>query len=231
MVAADTPHHVTQRGNARRDVFLSDNDRLVYLSLLQHHSKTAQLEILGYCLMTNHVHLIAVPRTPDALARALHHTHGRYAAYLNSRTAATGHVWQGRYYSCPMDENHTWTALRYTECNPVRAGIVHAPAEYLWSSAQAHVGARPSDPIVSLDEWSGRWNPTGWQEFLAAPSHRDALRIRACTATGRPLGSAAFIQSLEQTLHRRLHPNKGGRPAKSCAGQHLNLENVSQISA
>jgi putative transposase len=229
VVAADTPHHVTQRGNARREVFYSDNDRLVYLSLLQHHSKAVGLDILGYCLMSNHVHLIAVPRAPDALARAFHHTHGRYATYLNSRMAATGHVWQGRYYSCPMDENHTWTALRYTECNPVRAGMVQSPSDYAWSSAQAHTGLRPSDPVVSLDEWSGRWNSGEWEQFLAGSSPGEAAEIRACTGNGRPLGSAAFIAGLEETLHRQLHPNKGGRPKKRSAGEQLNLVNVGSV--
>jgi putative transposase len=229
VVAADTPHHVTQRGNARREVFYTDNDRLVYLSLLQHHSKVARLEILGYCLMSNHVHLITVPRAPDALARALHHTHGRYAIYLNSRTAATGHVWQGRYYSCPMDENHTWTALRYTECNPVRAGMVQSPSDWPWSSAQAHTGLRPSDPLISLDEWSDRWNSDEWEQFLATASHREAAEIRACTSNGRPLGSAEFIAGLEETLHRQLHPNKGGRPKKRSAGEQLNLVNVGSV--
>ena len=229
VVAAETPHHVTQRGNARRDVFLSDNDRLVYLSLLQHHSKAAGLDLLGYCLMSNHVHLIAVPRAPDALARALHHTHGRYATYLNSRMTATGHVWQGRYYSCPMDENHTWTALRYTECNPVRAGMVLSPSDYAWSSAQTHTGIRPFDPLVSLDAWSDRWNSDDWGQFLAAASQREAVEIRACTTNGRPLGSTAFIAGLEETLHRHLLPNKGGRPKKRSASEQLNLVNVGSV--
>ena len=229
VVAADTPHHVTQRGNARRDVFYSDSDRLVYLSLLRHHSKVAGLDILGYCLMSNHVHVIAVPRAPDALARALHHTHGRYANYLNLRLAATGHVWQGRYYSCPMDENHTWTALRYTECNPVRAGMVQSPSEYAWSSAPAHTGARLCDPLVSLDEWSNRWDPDDWGEFLAAASQREIKEIRDCTSNGRPLGSAEFIAGLEETLQRQLQPKKGGRPKKRCTGEQLNLVNVGSV--
>jgi REP element-mobilizing transposase RayT len=70
-----------------------------------------------------HVHLVATPRRADALAETLRHTHGRYASYLNARKSATGHVWQGRYYSCPLDTAHLWAALRYTELNPVRAGM------------------------------------------------------------------------------------------------------------
>ena len=128
-----------------------------------------------------------------------------------------------------MDENHTWTALRYTECNPVRAGMVQSPSEYAWSSAQAHTGLRPSDPLVSLDEWSDRWNPDDWGEFLAAASQREATEIRACTSNGRPLGSAEFVAGLEKTLQRLLHRNKGGRPKKQRAGEQLNLVNVGSV--
>jgi len=74
--------------------------------------------------MSNHVHLIAVPRKADVLARTLKETHGRFASYWNALHHSTGHVWQGRYYSCPLDEPHLWEASRYTELNPVRASLV-----------------------------------------------------------------------------------------------------------
>ena len=90
--------------------------------------------------MSNHVHLIVVPARHDSLRLALKHTHGRYAAYFNARFASSGHVWQGRFYSCPLDLPHLWAALRYTELNPVRAGMVADPAAYHWSSAAAHCG-------------------------------------------------------------------------------------------
>src|SRR5579871_771625 len=120
VVAVDVPHHITQRGNAGRFVLECDADRLVYLHLLQHYSQLYHLSLLGYCLMTNHVHLIAVPERNQAMELALKQTHGRYATYFNARYECSGHVWQGRYYSCPLDLAHLWAALRYTELNPVR---------------------------------------------------------------------------------------------------------------
>jgi putative transposase len=122
MVAIDAPRHITQRGNARQVVFESDADRLVYLDLLRQHCRLDRLKLLGYCLMSNHVHLIAIPALADSLLLALKHTHERYAGYFNARHASSGHVWQGRFYSCPLDPPHLWTALRYAELNPVRAG-------------------------------------------------------------------------------------------------------------
>jgi len=210
----DTPHHVTQRGNGRRVVFESDNDRLVYLGLLQQHARLQRLAILGYCLMPNHVHLVAVPQREASLRTALRNAHGRYAAYLNTRQATSGHVWQGRYYSCPMDEDHLWTALRYTERNPVRAGMVRDAAEFPWSSARIHLGGG-WDGLIDLAPWSARWTLVEWREFLAATEfERESEALRRSTHSGRPLGSAHFVEHLETELARSLAARHGGRPKK-----------------
>jgi len=140
VVVVDVPHHVTQRGNARQIILSNDADRVAYLELLRQHSALHGLSLLGYCLMSNHVHMIAVPRTAEALAQTLKQTHGRYAAYWNARNSSSGHVWQGRFYSCPLDETHLWRALRYVELNPVRAAMVSAAEQWRWSSAAAHCG-------------------------------------------------------------------------------------------
>ena len=190
--ALETPHHVTQRGNGRRVIFETDNDRLVYLGLLQQYAKQQRLAILGYCLMPNHVHLIAVPEREGSLRTALRNAHGRYAAYLNARQASSGHVWQGRYYSCPMDDDHLWTALRYVERNPVRAGMVRDAADFPWSSARIHLGGG-WDGLIDLAPWSERWTLDEWREFLSATEfERESEALRRSTHSGRPLGSRAI---------------------------------------
>ena len=83
VVAVDVPHHVTQRGNARQVILASDADRLTYLALLREYAQICRLSLLGYCLMSNHVHLIAVPHTESALSQSLKQAHGRYASYWN----------------------------------------------------------------------------------------------------------------------------------------------------
>src|SRR3954470_5813597 len=100
--------------------------------------------------MSNHVHLIAVPHTAVGMAQALKQAHGRYASYWNARQSSTGHVWQGRFYSCPLDETHLWEALRYVELNPVRAQMVEAAEAWRWSSAGAHYGLACPDPILDM---------------------------------------------------------------------------------
>jgi putative transposase len=88
VVVVDVPHHVTQRGNARQAILTEDADRVAYLELLGQYCELYRLSLLGYCLMSNHVHLIAIPRSDEALAQTLKHTHGRYASYWNARQSS-----------------------------------------------------------------------------------------------------------------------------------------------
>ena len=150
VVALDVAHHITQRGNARRFILGTDTERGVYLDLLQQGIQRHGVELIGYCLMSNHVHLVAVPQSKEALARSLKQTHGRFASYWNAISRSNGHVWQGRYYSCPLDDSHLWEALRYTELNPVRAFLVTSAKDWPWSSAAAHCGNRADRPMVEL---------------------------------------------------------------------------------
>jgi putative transposase len=137
------------------------------------------------------------------------HTHGRYATYWNVRHASTGHVWQGRVYSCPLDTAHLWAALRYTELNPVRAGLVAQPDTYVWSSAAAHCGTAPPDAILEMNFWRKNWTHSTWREYLfAQDSDADNAAIRQYTHTGRPLGTSEFIKTLEQIMRRNLAPKK-----------------------
>ena len=213
VVAQGMAHHITQRGNARRVVFDTPADRLVYLHLLRQYSILHQCTLIGYCLMTNHVHLVAVPARADSLPVWLRDVHGRYATYLNARQGASGHVWQGRYFSCPLDGTHLWAALRYVERNPVRAGMVTHAHAYVWSSAAVHgAGAADTEALLDLNLWRAEWTPESWREFLNEAAEPEAELIRRYTHTGRPLGSEDFVKQMERQLCRTLAPQKGGRP-------------------
>ena len=133
------PHHTTQRGNYRQEVFLRDEDRRLYLDLLREFSRHHNVAIQAYCLMSNHVHLIAVPREPHSLSRLLQRVHSEYARALHLRLRRVGHLWQARFASVPLDESHFWAAMVYVEQNPVRAHMVEHPWDWSWSSARAHL--------------------------------------------------------------------------------------------
>ena len=207
---------MTQRGNARQFLLVSDDERTVYLDLLRRYIELYGLSLLGYCLMSNHVHLVVVPCAADSLGLALKHAHGRYASYWNAAHGSSGHVWQGRFYSCPLDDSHLWIAWRYTELNPVRAGLVPDAKSWIWSSARRHCGCGEAAVCLDTERFSRRWSAKSWQEYLATgESEEEVAAIRRCTHTGRPFGSPEFIQALERSTHRELAAKKGGRPAKS----------------
>jgi len=166
--------------------------------------------------MSNHVHLLAIPEAETALATALGRAHYDYARWLNLRRREIGHVWQNRFYSCPLDHAHQWEALRYVELNPVRAGLVRSAVDWLWSSAAVHVGGPDTAGFVDCTDWSERWSAAAWDAVLQN-GVQDALlveRIRTATRTGRPAGNEEFIATAEVSLGRSLRPGKRGPKSK-----------------
>jgi putative transposase len=211
-VLPGVPCHITQRGVDRRETFSSDDDRLAYLQLLWQNLDDAEVRLFGWCLMPNHVHLIARPEREDSLAVLLRRVHGRYAQYYNARVGRSGHLWQNRFFACVLSEDHLWAALAYVDLNPVRAGIVTAAADYRWSSAAAHLSG--TDPRGMLDEewWQTTGAASGWAEALGADySMSDAL-LRQCTHSGRPFGDERFVRNLSERFDRHW---VRGRPSKS----------------
>jgi putative transposase len=215
-VAVGCAHHITQRGNNRQDVFFVDDDRRVYLELLKQQADKYALELFGYCLMSNHIHILATPHKEDSLAKAIGRTHFRYTQYINRFHRRTGHLWQGRFYSCALDERHFWLAMKYVELNPVRARLCRKPWRYEWSSAAAHVDAKARSELLDLSRWYDMISAGQWRNELAAGlSDSDVARLRVSTHTGRPLGSDSFLSKLERLLGRRVRPLPVGRPRKS----------------
>jgi putative transposase len=215
VVIPGIPHHVTQRGNRRQQVFFNDADRQRYLELLQEYSSKHSLEILAYSLMLNHVHAVCVPSQSDSLALALKPVHSRHAQRINWKHGFNGRLWQGRYFSCPLDEAHSWAAIRYVERNPVRAGIVRRAEDYPWSSAAAHCGLR-CDPLISPLPLERVIGIRDWSAWLAEEDGAKMLSVmRLCTRAGRPIGSDEFVARLESLAGRSLQRKPVGRPANS----------------
>ena len=210
VVVPGVPHHVTQRGNRRQQTFYGESDYALYRNLLARFCHCRNLEILAYCLMPNHVHLVAIPARPDSLRRALGEAHRRYSTHINRREGWIGYLWQGRFRSCPMDERHTMAAVRYVERNPVRAGLAIEPWDWPWSSARAHI-AGAGDCLVQIHPLLA--NVDDWAQFLSLPEG-DLGCIRKHSGSGRPLGDAPFIEKCERITHRDLSFRKSGRPSR-----------------
>ncbi|MEW6002823.1 MAG: transposase [Nitrospirota bacterium] len=212
-VAIGYPHHITQRGNYQQSVFEDDADFAQYLLWLKEYSERYFLKIWAYCLMSNHVHFVGVPMRNDSLARTFNTLHMRYSQYFNRKGNRKGHLWQGRFFSCVLDEKHIYTAIRYVENNPVRANIVKKPDEYRWSSVRGHI-YRGSDSILSDDCYLIN-EIDNWMEYLAEKDDVAMIdNIRLSTKTGRPCGDEYFIKAVEGLLERRLMALPKGRPGR-----------------
>jgi putative transposase len=209
-VCAGLPHHVTQRGNHRAQVFFSDADHQTYLALLREYTILHKVAVLAYCLMPNHVHLVLVPAAAESLPRSLRHVHVRYAQRLNRQRNWKGHLWQGRYFASVLDERHNWAAIRYVEYNPVRARMVPTAEIYPWSSASAHCGLRKDALLTNEPCWQRQFEAIGnWSAWLAQGDDTRELDIlRKNTTKGLPCGSDDFITSLESASGRRLRDGR-----------------------
>jgi putative transposase len=201
IVVPEVPHHVTQRGNRREQVFFAPGDFRFYKSLLTEAATATGTEVWAYCLMPNHVHLILVPRDADGLSRTLGEAHRQYSRFINGRYGWTGHLWQGRFGSVAMDEDHLESAVRYVSLNPVRARLVRKADEWEWSSVRAHLSGK-DDGLVAVKPALDRFPDfAGMLETELTGIEMNA--IRKAETSGRPLGSKEWVESLGAGMMKR----------------------------
>jgi putative transposase len=213
IVVRDYPYHVTQRGNYKQTIFKSVEDYRQYLTWLKEYSKKYSLDIWAYCLMSNHVHFVCVPRKDNSLARTFNTLHMRYSQYYNRKMGVTGHLWHGRFLSSILDERHLYAAIRYVENNPVRAGIIDEPIRYKWSSAREHCGIARDEILSKMcylcDEIDN------WSKYLREQEPPEVIdRLRKNVRSGRPCGEEGFIQDIEKIVGKSLRVLPRGRPRK-----------------
>ena len=212
VVVPGHPHHVTQRGNRKQRTFFCDDDYRAYMRLVSKELERAGAEVWAYCLMPNHVHLVVVPGHERSLALLFKEAHRKYTRRINLREGWRGHLWQERFYSFPMDEQHNNAAVRYIELNPVDAGICEAPTDWRWSSVHAHIRGE-DDILVSAKPMLKRF--PDWCGFLDLEDPSVTIsQLRKHGKTGRPAGDDAFIERLEKLTGRTLRKGKPG-PGRS----------------
>ena len=180
------PHHIVQRGNRSQKVFFSEDDKSLFKRLLQDFSCRYGLGIWAYCLMDNHLHLIAVPEKKDSLALSMGAVTKRYTDRINFRENWKGSIWQGRFRSSIiMSERYLYAAIRYVERNPVRAGIVKRAEDFKFSSASHHVNGS-EDYLVSKCHLVDQVD--NWADYLdRGDKEKELLTIRSHAKNGRPL--------------------------------------------
>jgi putative transposase len=213
------PHHVIQRGNNRQAIFLSNADRERMLALLLEHSSKNQVAIHAYVLMDNHFHLLVTPETSEGLPAMMQAVGRSYVRYFNDRAGRSGTLWEGRYRSTLIEtERYLLACMAYIDLNPVRAGMVHAPLDFAWSSHAHHVGQR-LDKLVTPHPlvWGLGNTPfareAAYAELVqAGVGSADQKALTDATLRGWALGSERFLAELQRRTPRRLQQTSAGRP-------------------
>jgi len=197
IVLPGIPHHVTQRGNNHQPIFLDDEDRYLYVEILKDRCRLYSLQVLGHCLMTNHVHLAVIPGCADSLSKAIGYSHRLFAQKSNIKYARDGHLWENRFHSCPLDEAHFLSVLIYIDQNPVRAGLVTDASLYRWSSARAHSGSNDSAGLIDADSWRRIAADYDWEQAIRMAQDQEVLKeLRSHTLSGQPWGSEEFVKGI-----------------------------------
>jgi len=213
IVIPGLPHHVTQRGNRRSQTFFEDGDYALYRDLLGEAARKTGAEIWCYCLMPNHVHIIITPFDEDGLRRTFADAHRRYTGYINARMRVTGHLWQGRFGSVVMDEDHLFHAVRYVSHNPVRAALVSRARDWKWSSVRAHLAER-DDALVVVKPVLERYG--SFAKYLGSGDEEvpQYKMLRQSESIGRPLGDDKWLSKLEEQTGKTIKPQKRGPKEK-----------------
>ncbi|GGY76231.1 transposase [Marinobacter zhanjiangensis] len=222
---AGVPQHVIQRGVNRQFCFFDELDKGFYSRLLAEYAEEHQVLVHAWVLMTNHIHLLCTPLAEPALSRMMQSVGRRYVRYFNHRHERTGGLWEGRFKSFMVEsERYLLSCQRYIELNPVRAGMVRLPEQYVWSSFQCHGRGRDSALHTPHEEYL-RLGPTPaerirayHQLFEQTPAEGELQEVRQCMKTGYALGSEAFRKRLEQQYGLPQRPRRRGRPPKDKNG-------------
>jgi putative transposase len=210
-------YHVLNRGVGRNRLFWKDADYAAFEQIMEETLTTRPMRICAYCLMPNHWHLILWPEHDGDLAAFMQRLTVTHVTrwQRHKRQVGYGHVYQGRYKSFPVDcDEHFYTAVRYAERNPLRAGLIRRADQWRWSSLWRRLhGTRDQKRLLSSWPLS---RPRQWSEYVEQPLTEAELEaVRRSVQKGQPLGDAQWTQrvarqlGLEFTLRARGRPRKG----------------------
>jgi putative transposase len=215
-------YHAINRGNNRDAVFTDDEDRRAFLRSLGQTQLRYPFRLYGYCLMSNHFHLLLRPEPGVTISRVLQSLTVAHTWRYHKRHRTVGHVWQGRFKSpVVQDDGHLWAVLRYIEANPLRARVVADPADYPWSSYPTHGLGHPDPLLTPLTEWSDlggdeRSRRAAWRRKVRANQPAAEVEaIRRSLRGGLPFGSPAWVEAMAARFGQPLERRPPGRPRKA----------------
>jgi putative transposase len=213
------PVHIIQRGNNLQIIFADASDFKAYLHWLQEYAQKYSVEIHAWCLMTNHVHILATARSEHGISQMMQSLGRQYVRYFNHKYQRTGTLWEGRFKSCLVEaEAYLFELYRYIELNPVRAKMVNHPAHYVWSSYQINGLGKESalctpHPLYLALGSDTKTRMAAYQGlFKSLISEADITDIRQSINKSMAIGKDSFKLQMQTTSGRRLTQSKRGRP-------------------
>jgi putative transposase len=224
-------YHITSRGNERKAVFRSIRDREKFLEYLESAVDKYQALIHAYCLMDNHYHLLL--ETPSGnLPRIMRHINGAYTTYFNVKRDRAGHLFQGRYKAILVEKDEYAKELsRYIHLNPVRAKMVEAPEEYVWSSYQSYIGIKKTPKWLFRDFILGYFGKKssvaqiGYRGFVESLINKEYQSPISEMVNSTILGSAAFIGFVKDNFLKGTKPDKN-IPALSTLADTVKIDDI-----
>ncbi len=214
-------YHLVQRGNNRQAVFRCEQDYAAYAHWLHEYSEKHEVIIHAWVFMTNHVHLLVSPKKPDGISLLMQSLGRSYVRYFNKTWSRSGTLWEGRFKSCLVaDERYLLACYRYIELNPVRAGMVTNPADYVWSSYQCNALGKRSEMCCPHSEYQKLGKTVRERQkayrslFKVALAEDVIMELREATRKSLAAGSEQVKKEIAENYQRRLKPGKVGRPKK-----------------
>jgi putative transposase len=217
------PHHIVQRGHNRQAVFIEQKDYRYYLDNLIEWKETLQIKIYSYCLMTNHIHIIADPGdSPSNISEFMKRLAAKQTRYVNKQEHRTGSLWDSRYKISPIEtDEYLLQCCRYVELNPVTARMCEQPEQYKWSSYMAKLGLAEA---VGVD-YDSCFRSLGttihncrkrYASFVKNTSAANKAHefIQSAANRNQLTGSNRFIDEIESRVGIRVEYRGRGRPTK-----------------
>jgi putative transposase len=204
-------YHALNRGNGRAVVFHKPEDYDAFRRAIVDARERRPIDVLGYCLMPNHFHLVLRPHGDGDLGRWMQWLLTAHAQRYHRHYGTSGHVWQGRFKAFPIqDDDHLAAVLRYVERNPLRAELVKRAEDWRWSSLPDWIRCAPllwrGEPPLRDSAWLSRVN-----EPLSAS---DLRRLRHSVERGRPFGDDSWTRRTADRLGLESCLRPRGRPRK-----------------
>lgn len=233
---SEVAQHVIQRGNNRCVIFVCEDDCAYFKDLLVESGERYAVDFHAYVLMTNHAHFLITPHEVGAVGRLLQSLGRRYVQYFNRRYGRSGTLWEGRYRATVVDsDGYLMACYRYIELNPVRAGLVRRPEDFVWSSFRRNASGAADALVTTHPIFDGlgpdaNGRQTAYRKLFNHDLDSDMLNaVREATNKGWVLGGSDFTRKIDELVSRQVNPTSRGGDRKSAEFRQTRVSQINRV--